>query len=152
MLSFIEIKQNLYSYDLMMSLKRLMWCLFIFRWGLFFSTEGLKVTGKKTVADYCNELSKKSGDAALWSPSVRHLNSMQLIESTPTRIPSTPITRVCTLRSKPIHWTWTSWWHGYDLIFILCRHSRWVRRTPTTKVHRPQKLLLKLHPNQRPYG
>ncbi|KAK7573363.1 hypothetical protein V9T40_010554 [Parthenolecanium corni] len=55
--------------------------------------EGLKVTGKKTVADYCNELSKKSGDAALWSPSVRHLNSMQLIESTPTRIPSTPITR-----------------------------------------------------------
>lgn len=58
-------------------------------------TGNLKVTGKQTVADYCNELSKKSGDATPWSPSARYFNSVRHIESTPTMIPSTPISRVC---------------------------------------------------------
>ena len=54
----------------------------------------LKVSGKHSVVDYCNELSRKSEDMCLWSPSTRHQGLSHHIESTPTIIPLTPITRV----------------------------------------------------------
>lgn len=49
------------------------------------------------MADYCKQLSKVTEDANLWSPSARfHEINQRYVESTPTMIPLTPISRVST--------------------------------------------------------